>query len=229
MLKLMIGALILTATQSVSALEKLEKITNMNEFGYFSQTYYLQPQPELITSAITFIGSSDLASDPDAEAPLLMSFSCLFSKYDSSEKDKWKATIETIAEPGRSLLTQSINSSPLQLLDEAPTSPAKNDMNWACFFATGDLEYLDSIVETLKYLDDRKDIILYLTAASAKWSLSSNARNHFKVRMAMEAMKVGGVPDMRPIAEEILEKSPQTIREETVAVLKKQKEEGVWK
>jgi hypothetical protein len=201
----------------------------MNEFGYFTHTYYLQPQPELINSAITFIGSSDIVSKPNAKAPLLMSFSCLFSNYGSPEKEKWKLTIKNIAEPAKSLLTQSINNSPSKLLEKTPASPAKNDMNWACFFATGDFKYLNSIIETLKHLDDREDINLFLTAASAKWSLSSNAKSHFKVKLAMEAMKVGDVPDMRPIAEEILDKDPQVIREETVAVLKEQKEKGIWK
>ena len=229
MSRLIVSLSILIVMQSAFALEKLEKITNMNEFGYFTHMYYLQPQPELINSAITFIGSSDVVSNPNVKAPLLMSFSCLFSNYGSTEKEKWKSTIKTIAEPAKSLLTHSINNSPSKLLEETPTSPAKNDMNWACFFATGDFKYLNSIIEVLKYLDDRKDINLFLTAASAKWSLSSNAKSHFKVRMAMEAMKVGDVPDMRPLAEEILDKDPQVIREETVAVLKEQKEKGVWK
>ena len=59
--------------------------------------------------------------------------------------------------------------------------------------------------------------------------MSSNAKNHFKVRMAMEAMKVGDAPAMRLIAEDIPDKEPQQIRDETVAILKEQKDKGVWK
>jgi hypothetical protein len=47
--------------------------------------------------------------------------------------------------------------------------------------------------------------------------------------MAVEAMKVGDVPAMRPIADEILSKDPKVMREEMVGILKEQKEKGVWK
>ena len=211
------------------AVGNIDKITNMNEFGYFTHTYYLHPQPELIEKAITFVGSSGVASNPNAKAPLLMSFSCLFSNYGSTEKEKWEVKIKSIGEPAKSILTQSISESPLELLKATPTSPAKNDMNWACFFATGDYKYLNSIIEVLKHLGNREDINLFLAAESAKWSLASNARGHFKVKMAVEAMKVGDVPAMRPIADEILNKDPQVMREEMVAVLKEQKGKGVWK
>ncbi|QOL24699.1 hypothetical protein LP316_10155 [Thalassotalea sp. LPB0316] len=80
----------------------------------------------------------------------------------------------------------------------------------------------------LNYLDDRQDINLFLTASSAKWSLASNARHHLQVKMAMEAMKVGDALEMRPIAAEILEKAPEAMRAETIAVLKEQKEKGIW-
>ncbi len=176
-----------------------------------------------------FVNSSGLANRENAKAPLLMSFSCIFSKHEELKRKKWREVISTLGEPAKALFTRSIDQLPSDLLDQIPVSPEKNDMNWACFFATGDLRYLNGIIETLQYLEERSDINLFLTAASAKWSLSSNARSHMTVRVAMEAMKVGDVPDMRLIAEDILTKKPQKIREETVVILKSQKESGVWK
>jgi len=208
--------------------DKLDAITTMNEFSYLTHTYYLHPQPELIDSAIAFVSSSGIATRPNAKAPLLMSFSCLFSMYDSTQKEKWIKTIKGTDEPAKLLLTKSINQKPSDFLNNMPLSAAKNDMHWACFFATGDYKYLNEIIFALKHLDNRKDIDLFLTAASAKWSLSSNAKNHFKVKMAMEAMKIGDVQEMRPIAEDILNKDPQQIKEETVAIVKEQKQKGVW-
>ncbi|WP_319558515.1 hypothetical protein [Thiomicrorhabdus sp.] len=209
--------------------EKLEKISNIDELNYFIHTYYLQPQPELIDSAITVLGSSDIAAIPNAKMPVLMSFSCLFAQYDAAHKKKWTATIQSIPEPTKSILKQAINKTPSELLKPIPTSPQRNDMNWACFFATGDSKYLNDIIFTLKHLDNRDDFERFLTASSAKWSLSSNAKTHFIVKMSMEAMKVGDVPEMRGIAEEILNKSPRQIRDETIAIIKEQRDKGKWK
>ncbi len=44
----------------------------------------------------------------------------------------------------------------------------------------------------------------------------------------MEAMKRGDDRKMHPIAADVLEKSPERIREETIAVIKEQREKGVW-
>ncbi|WJG08096.1 hypothetical protein [Aliiglaciecola sp. LCG003] len=229
MKKFLVLTVILGFSTAGYAAGNMDKITNLNEFSYFTHTYYLHPQPELIENAIKFVDSSDVASNPNAKAPLLMSFSCLFSNYGASEREKWQEQIKSTGEPAKSILTQSINQSPLELLAATATSPAKNDMNWSCFFATGDFSYLNSIIEGLQHLDNREDMNLYLTAATAKWSLSSNAKRHVKVTTAMEAMKGGDVKAMQPVADEILNKDPQVIRAEMLAVLKEQKEKGVWK
>jgi hypothetical protein len=203
---------------------ELREITNSNELNYFSQTYYQKPKPHLIPSAINYIESSGLSENPNAKAPLLMSFSCIFSQH--KDKEDWKEMISKLSEPSKELLSRSINESPNELLASMPTSPAKNDMNWACYFATGDIEYLNNIIHTLKYLEERQDMNLFLTAASAQWSLSANSKKHMEVMAAMMAMQVGDVISMRSIASDILEKDPQAIRDETVKILKAQKESG---
>ena len=218
----------LSLFSSATAENKLNAITTIDEYGYFVETYYLHPEPKLINSAITYIGSSDHASDKNMKAGLLMSFSCLFSMYDHDYKEKWIQTINSIKDPEKSLLTKSVNSSPSELLKQTPLSAAKNDMNWACFFITGDSKYLNNIIQTLKYLDNRKDINLYLTAASAKWSLSSNARYHPKVKAEIEILKKDNKSPIQSIANDILIQSPQQVRQETIAVLKDQKSKGVW-
>ncbi len=210
------------------ASEKLSAITTQNEFSVFTHTYYLNPNPGLIESALKFVNSSGLANKKKARDPILMSFSCIFSRSDSTQKEKWKNTINNLGDPAKSLLTVAINKTPNELLDSVKISPVKNDMNWACFFATGELRYLNGVISTLRYLDERKDVYLFLTAASAKWSLSSNARGHEKVRIAIKAARAGNNHKLSEIAEDILNKKPEEIRQETILVVKSQKEKGVW-
>jgi len=210
------------------AKKNLNTITTINEYGYFIETYYLHPEPKLINSAINFIGSSDNTFANNMKAGILMSFSCLFSIYDQEHKDKWFQTIKTIKDPKKSLLTKAINTSPDELLKEVPLSAKKNDMNWACFYITGDNKYIGNIIHTLKHLDNRKNINLYLTAASAKWSLSSNARYHPKVKAEIEFFQKNNKSSIQTVANDILSQSPQQIREETISVIKDQKSNGIW-
>jgi len=227
-MKILLIICTLTLFSSAIAENKLNAITAMDEYGYFVETYYLHPQPNLINSAITFIGSSGAASAKNMKAGVLMSFSCLFSMYEQTQKDKWIQKINEINKQEKELLTNSINNSPSQLLKEIPLSAARNDMNWACFFITGDKKYIEDIIFALKHLDNRKDINLYLTAASAKWSLSSNAQYHPKVKDEIEILTNSDIPAMQSVAKDILSQSPKEIREETVAILKEQKSKGVW-
>jgi len=221
------AVLIVLFSQACFGKELLE-ITNSNELNYFSQTYHLNPKPHLIPSAISYIESSGLSKNHNAKAPLLMSFSCIFSQYKGKEKEAWKSMISELSEPSKDLLNRSISESPSELLTSITTSPAKNDMNWACYFATGDLKYLNNIIHTLKYLEERNDMNLFLTAASAQWSLAANSRKHMEVKVAMMAMEVGDVISMRNIATDILKKDPQSFRDKIVTIIKSQQELGVW-
>ena len=207
--------------------EPLTTITNQQQLSYFMHTYYLDPHPELIDSAMLLVNDA-VKDKKSARAPTLMSFSCMFALNAKAQKNKWKRTIKYLDNPAKSLLTEAISRTPEELLNSTKLSPAKNDMNWACFFITGDIKYLNNIASNLKYLNERGDLNKYLTAASAKWSLASNSHSHTLVRMAMESMRIGDVPEMREIAEEILTKDPEYFLEEMKSVVKTQKENGGW-
>lgn len=225
-------AVVFVVASSAQAIQPLEKISTVHDLSYFTHHYYLQPQPKLVNNAIQFVGKSNIAANRKTQATIFMSFSCLFSRYDKPNQktllNTWQRTAKTLDEPARSLFTYAFHKKPAELLKAAATSPAKNDMNWACFFATGNEKYLNNIIATLTQLNNRRDINLFMTAASAKWSLSSNAKHHPKVRSTLEALKTNGSAEMQPIAADILNQSPQQIRKETVAILKEQKRKGVW-
>lgn len=227
--KYLLSVIALIFSFSCLADKKLERISTENELNYFTQTYYLHPQPELVPQAIIYLGRNKILTKyPSAERPMLAFFSKVFADNPSLAKD-CKKLIKEQEPHARALLLKALDDSPEALVSETQDGSARNDMYWAMFFASGEYAYLNKLIEQLKYLNERKDMRLYLTAASAKWSLSSNARTDLKVRAAMEAMKVGDVLEMRPIAADILQKTPEQIREETIAILKTQKENGTWK
>ncbi len=109
------------------------------------------------------------------------------------------------------------------LYSQTKISTSLNDMNWSSFFATGNTKYLDNIVSHIPYAENRSDLNLFLTGATAKWSLSSNTIQHDAVSKHLNSLK-----DKNTLLKEILEKDPQYFREIMISILKKQRESGIW-
>jgi len=79
---------------------------------------------------------------------------------------------------------------------------AFNDLNWASFFATGDLKYVNAIISNLKYIDNRQSLDLYGAAATAKWSLCANLVDE-KVKKYLKSLK-----DDNVVINDIFKKTP---------------------
>ena len=68
-----------------------------------------------------------------------------------------------------------------ELISKTEISPILNDMYWGAFFASGDVSYIDKLIDKLQYINERENKDLFLAAGTAKWSLGSNALFHPKV------------------------------------------------
>ena len=209
-------------------LKGLSRISSEKEFGFFTNMYYANPQPELIPQAIRFLSSSKiLKKHKNAGPPILGFFARVFGDNPDS-CSQWKKVIKKQDRKTRKLLNKAIDTNLETLFSETGAGAALNDMYWGAFFASGDLKYIDRLIEHLKYLDDRVDINRYLAAATAKWSLSSNAIRHPKIVPAIEAMKTEEAPGYTKIAEDILTMDSKRFLDDMTAVLKEQNEKGVW-
>jgi hypothetical protein len=198
------------------------------QFGRFAQDYYLDPRPELVEAAMRFAGSSELAKRPKTMRLVQMSFSCIFARH-PEHREQWKKFIATLDEPAREYLGASMNHTPQQLLDAVAVSPEKNDLNWSCFFVSGDPSYARNVVDAMQYLSERKDLQKYLTASSAQWSLTSIRQGHDRVREVLEAAAKGSDATIAAGAREALTRQSSEIQAATVETLRQQHEAGVWK
>lgn len=225
---LLIGVSIYLISIGSSARPRLEHITNLNELSVFMQTYYVNPQPELIPDVIRYIGSHDLLSKyKNAIIPTQVFFSTVVAENPSA-KEKWLKLTDQQDPKTTAILTKALNETPEQIIVATPNSPARNDAYWAAYFASGNLQYLNKIIDQLKYLDERKNLNLYMTAASAEWSLAGNARTDQKVGLTVMIMLGGDNFKMRGIASDILNKGPEGISAQIKAVFKEQHEKGIW-
>lgn len=92
--------------------------------------------------------------------------------------------------------------------------PDSNDLIWGAYFGTGDTRYLDKLVGETKLVTREDSLVLYMTGASAKWSLSSNARQHEQIKQYLTMLAQGTDEGTKKVLTEILTKDPGVIREE---------------
>jgi hypothetical protein len=222
----LVATVLLTA--AAFAAESPAPFTSKQEFGEFVQGYYQNPQPDRIEAAMRFAAGSDVIRNDNTDLMTQVTFSCLFGRY-PDRKPAFKQAIASLDEPARAYFQKAIDTDPADLFLQVPLQPAKNDMSWGCYFVTGDVSYAQDVIAALKDLDERRDILKYLTASSAQWSLSAICKNDTKVRAALEQAAKGTDKVVADAAQDALQKSPDAIRAGTLEVMKAQKAAGVWK
>jgi hypothetical protein len=210
------------------AAEPASQLSSKEEYGAFMQGYHENPQPERIEAAMRFVAGSDVMTHDNTNFMTQVSFSCLFARY-PDRKPAFKRSIASLDEPARAYFQKAIDSDPADLFLQMPLHPKKNDMSWGCYFVTGDVSYVQDVIAALKNLGERQDILKYLTASSAQWSLASIAKDDAKVRAALEQAASDKNPVVADAARDALQKPPDAIRAGTIEVLKAQKAAGVWK
>ena len=220
-------ALLLAAAVAPAA-DDAAAFSSKEEFGAFMQGYYKDPRPERVESAMRFVAGSDLMTAENTARMMQTSFSCLFARH-PEKRDAWKKAIATLPEPARTYFHVAMESDPVNMFLDTPTVPEKNDMSWGCFFITGDVGYVQDVIAAMKDLGERKDMWRYLTASSAQWSLAGISRNDDKVRSALENAANGSDKELASAARDALTKSTGELRESTIAVIRAQKEAGIWK
>jgi hypothetical protein len=222
----LIAALLLGA--GAFAAEPPSPFTSKQDYGAFVQGYHNNPQPERIEAAMQFVAGSDVMTDDNTDLMTQLTFSCLFARY-PDRKPAFKQTIASLEEPARTYFQTAIDSDPADLFLQVPLQPKKNDMSWGCYFVTGDVSYAEDVIAALKNLGERQDVLKYLTASSAQWSLSGIAQDDAKVRAALEMAAKGKNKVVADAARDALQKPPEAIRAATIEVIKAQKAAGVWK
>lgn len=200
------------------------------EYEAFVKFYYKHKDVSHMNDAISFVGRCDFTSKPDAVFPVITFFAVIFSE-NPEKVEGWQELINQQNKVTQALFEKAIDlSKDLGKIFETDTATARfNDLCWAAFFASGDVKYISKVIANLKYCDERKDMMLFLAGASAKWSLSSNARIHAKVKKTLNAAALTEKdPRVKSHISEILNQTPSSIQQETISTLKDQKAKGIW-
>lgn len=211
------------------------RFDGVEDLELFMQTYYVNPRPDLISSAIKSLPKSAFVKRPNNDGGAVAFFSEVFTA-NSAMMPKWKREISKLDKTTKAILENAIMVSSkggvLKLGDQH--SPAMNDMYWAAFFASGNKAYVDRLIEEFKNFDERKDQNLFMSGGSAMWSAASNAKRHHVVKAKLEEAKTAAEDRrMRELIERVLalartDSNPDAFNDELRAIIQKQHEAGVW-
>lgn len=211
--------LVLAAMTAASAQPTDNAPMTAEEFSNFSMSYFEHPRPDLVGRAMLFFDRSGWAESSNHQLPSMMTFSCIAHRHEQKVQ-QWTTMINSLHEPAKGLVATAVSSSPEDLLQKIPLSAQKNDMNWACYFATGETQYVKNLVDVAAHYGERKDKDLYLAAATAMWSLASNSRFP-EVRRYLQSN--GG-----PVGKAVLGTTSEAIAAEVKNTLAEQQQKGIW-
>ncbi|KXX70851.1 hypothetical protein AVL50_11460 [Flammeovirga sp. SJP92] len=185
-------------------------------------TYYIEEDKDLLPHSIEFLNSEE--TDSEILRYVIVGFyGGLFIKNPAIKK-QFKENIEQFNNPEiNKMFSGLIEGNIEKIMENYAISPSHNDMNWAAFFSTGDTQYLQKILRNASYASNREDLNLFLTGASAKWSLCSNAKQHQLVKDFLLQNE-----EYEEIAEEVLTMKPSDLENEIYNVVKEERAKGNW-
>lgn len=218
-------------TPTVWAGSAPKTISDMNSFADFATHYYQHPQPELVTPAIRFMQKEGIPKNDHQLGPTASFFAEVFASNPKMVPAWMREAKKTTGRTSQALeLAFRYADDPSQMtsFDPYKAKPAQNDVCWGAFYASGKAIYIDALVKRLAYLSERKSANLYATAATAQWSLSSNAREYPRVKRLLERAKAKAAPDVAKAIDVALTETPEEIQKAIVKVVKDQRAAGVW-
>jgi hypothetical protein len=202
-------------------------VANREDLNTFTRNYYRHPQPELVSQAISVLGTSGFLDNANRVPPTVAFFGEIFGA-NPQRLPEWRELIAKQDQRTREALEAAleVGSGP-GVLGFTDVAAWMNDMYWGAFFASGRKEYLDKLIETTAHWENRTDRDLFLTGATALWSLAGNGRTHERVREAIEAAR----KDADPVTSARLALAladPAAIRDKMREVMAQQAAAGKW-
>lgn len=186
--------------------------------------YYLSPQPDAVGPLLTYLDESGmLEARADARAPLI-GFVAEVVAQNPDRVEEWEALASEFDLPTREVLVRGLQLGRApERLSELDRSPATNDILWGAYFASGKEDYLLALIERALWAAGQKDVALFLTGASAAWSLSSNARQHEAVRLFLEQERDGSIGLRREMLNDVLTLEPADFQRNMRQVLERRR------
>lgn len=241
----------------------LSEDSGRDSYEAFTAFYYRNPEPQRVTLSMRYVDRDETLTPDRALGPISGFYGEIFRANPEnvadwiSEIDKfsdrarylfaaalWVAgtdaakvylgKLELGPVPRAPIeLSELLKTEPPDLVTLTPNTPAAVDMLWGAFSATGEPIIIRNIVRATRQYTDREDLQTFMTAATARWSLASQAQSHEVVRsiLSEEIARLQG--EEQKLLSEVLEASesptgPASLIRRTDQILKQQQASGRW-
>ncbi len=192
---------------------------------YSLQTFYYKNKDiTIVDSSIIFL-NQNTSMDEKSQFKLAAFLIALFDDQPLIKK-AFKEK-ESLIEKNERIIRYALEMDKDAFLLSKQINPTWNDVYWNMFFATGNNEYLDLLIENIKYNDERTDLNKYLTGASAKWSMSSNIHQHDQVSLYIQSL-IDSKDESYKFINDLFELDLNEFKEETENIIREQREKGIW-
>jgi hypothetical protein len=195
---------------------------SQRDFSEMMQTYYLHQDRDIVEKTIEFV------NNPNADylklEPILTGFFGALFSADTTIRSAFMKNSDKFQNIDFKELFIFLNANNIDsIYSKTPITPTFNDMNWASYFATGNVKFLDRIISNIPLAENRVDLNLFLTGITAKWSLSSNARQDKQVKEHLRNQK-----ENKKVIKEILKKDPEKFKQDLRDIVIEQRAKGLW-
>ena len=196
-------------------------------FEHLLGYYHQQPDKRIVSLTINYLNRHTVDSAQIAalqrQRNVLAGFLTALLAQDTTLRQQMRALHLRITDLGcRGFVAEILQLAPDRLFAKMPLAPAYNDMAWAAYGATGDVHYLERVLDNCRYAAERKSLNRYLTGASARWSLCSMAQQDTQVKSYLLAQRKS------PEARLVLQSSPAALRQQMTEELARTQQHGGW-
>lgn len=228
--------------------DKKQDLAVQQKLSQWFTYYYRTPHSDEDLENIKLMFKEGFFNKRSAVAPMIMFLAELF-RQNETKLDDWKNTLTEVPDnqiyiilqafwesntpKSRAILNEwssaKMKDSILKIQSNPPidlktiqiNSPLILDMSWATFMASGDLQYVERIIQVLSYSNEseKKDerINNSILVGAAKWSLSSNAVQHELVYKKCQEFADSKDPNIKEAINEILTKVDEYKAQQTSA------------
>ncbi|MDR2905011.1 MAG: hypothetical protein LBU73_03550 [Helicobacteraceae bacterium] len=196
----------------------------IEEYNENVMRYYEKKDAKFIDLTIAFYKSDFYKSNATEMDTHLLQFFYGIKTQDQKRFNDFFAAAKNSGDQNLIAVFEYVNKNEKSIAEtrlEGDESPEQNDNYWIMFFATGDTKYLDKLFRVaMKYKDEKKFMMKYLTSQSAIWSLASNAK---QLKLVKSHLTNAKILDSK-LKNYMLKTDPEKIRENTIEFLKKNRE-----
>jgi len=142
---------------------------------------------------------------------------------------EWQTVAIQQNEATQNLIVRAIALSKTGVLNQSGHGGDLNDEYLGAFFASGDKQYIQRVVDQLALVDDREDENNFFVGGTAKWALAGISRSAPQVRQLILDCRTTASPRVQQIIDELLVEGPAQVRREIRDIYAQQKTLGKWK